>query len=126
MARDDRSCASCCASSPALSHTPTGCFRARSSSRRSVHAASGTMMGPAGRVAGTSPSSPSTCHESGSTRRWRITRSGSTGQLLAAVYTRLERADAEAMHRVHEPLVVVAQLDVRADEVRDHVGHLGG
>src|SRR5471032_3118923 len=84
------------------------------------------MTGPWGSACVTSSwgARPITCHRSFSILRPWITRSG-MGRLLA-VDTRLEGRDADALHGVHEELVVVALADVGVDELRDDVGHLGG
>src|SRR6185503_16613086 len=119
-------------SSAGASQTPTGSRRARKSARRPFQAASGTAMGPAGRISGTlsSAATPRKRHSSGSTRAgppamW-ITRSGSTGELLAAAIDAcLERRETDAMHGVHETLVGVARVEVSIDQALDHVGHFG-
>src|SRR4051812_43191832 len=69
---------------------------------------------------------PRKVQRSGSTRPWRIRRSGSMRELLAGVDALLEGGDAEAMHGIDEELVVVALAEVGLDEARNDVGHVRG
>src|SRR5689334_11543466 len=58
--------------------------------------------------------------------RTSVQRSSAMTRCLMScdIHTFLERFDTEAMHRVHEALVVVAVVDVRVDEALDDVRHL--
>src|SRR5688572_2404794 len=117
-----RSCLSAAGSSSGESHTPMGSWPPRSSSRRAFHTASGTAIAPLGSAPAASAASRKR-QASASTRPLRITGSSGTRDLLT-VNALLEGREAQALHGIHEALVLVAQLQVGADEVLDHVGHL--
>src|SRR5690349_23104367 len=99
-------------SSAGASQTPTS-VRARSASRLACHTASGTMTGtPSGTP------SPRTIMNASSTTLPRLISRG--------IHALLEGVDADAPNGIHEPLVLVADVDVRLDQPRDDVRHVVG
>src|SRR6266581_401171 len=102
-------------------HTPSGpvSARARSSSRRASHSASGMMTSPRAGTSGNSPFGPrsSRCQLSATMRRSLIS---------VAIYRFLEGFDADAVHHVDEALgVAVAAREVAIDQLFDHVRYFG-
>src|SRR6266571_5112313 len=102
-------------------HTPSGpvSARARSSSRRASHSASGTMTSPRAGTSGNSPLGPrsSRCQLFAAMRRSLIS---------VAIYGFLEGFDANAMHHVDEALgLAVAACEVALDQLFDDVRDLG-
>src|SRR5512144_1728977 len=107
---DVTSSASASGSSAGASHTPTS-LRPRSASRLARHTSSETITGtPSGTA------SPRTTMYASSIICRRLISRG--------IHALLEGIDAHAAHRVHEALVLVANVDVRLDQARHDVRHV--
>src|SRR6188768_879733 len=110
------SSASANGSSEGASHTPTAA-RARNVSRLPSQRASGTMTGtPCGTSASDNAARTST-YASSTIACPLISR---------CIHALLEGVEADAVHGIHEALVVVPDVDVSLDEARDDIGHVAG